>query len=96
MFGRSHSLAGYWSAETSKPSRQADVNCRLTSISQILHMQNQLKSLNGLRRTVPCARSDVRYGEIFVVFDGNIWVDVVAQDVLPKIMLEVESFKLSA
>lgn len=87
----SHSLGGYWSAETSKPSRQDNGNRRLRSRSQILERSGQMWYANMVQAHIPCPRANISYFEVFAVLDWYIWMDVVSHRVFPKVMLKVQS-----
>ena len=86
-----HCLGGYWSAETSNPSRQDKGNWRLRSISQILERRSQALYHNIIEALIPCPRANIGYLEVFAIFDRYIWMDVVSHHVFPKVMLEIQS-----
>lgn len=89
----SHSLGGYWSAEMSNPSRWAEGNRRLTSISQILaYRRFRYTSWRDIRIIIPCTSAHVSDAKIVAILYWNGWVDIVTNNILPKVMLEIQPF----
>ena len=49
-----------------------------------------------VKTSAPGPGANIGYAEVFPVSNQYVWVDVVAASVLPEIMLEVQSEKISA
>ena len=85
----SHSFGGYWSAETSKPSRQDNGSWRLRSISHILGRVGQIRYADIVQAPIPCAGANISYFEVFAILHWYIWMDVIPNRVFPKVVLEI-------
>ena len=51
--------------------------------------------LGHVEANIPRARSNVSYSEVFVILNWYVWMDVVANNVLPEIVLKVQPSNVS-